>query len=324
MLRRLCILPLATSAILLQTGCTDESVRMTLDKKEVQQELVSAKYRAITTRYRSTSGDGIVQCAEPSADVAAAMAKALTAKLEKTNKESAEASYTSSENLLKLTNRTETIQLLRDNLFRACEAYGNGAIDKHGYGLILSGIGDELTTLVAIEAVGKWGGDTTANGLTTTVTVNPPADKPAAPAAPPVAPAATATVGATTSVTVDTHVGTNGGSISITPSLVGGQSAPSGTQDTTAITTIKDIHQAYLHRSLLRTASVVCLLEMEKEAPPSDKTGALYNFCKSSVIPTLEQDFKDEIKQQMESKPTCPECPTVVIRNHGHKRRHHN
>lgn len=50
--------------------------------------------------------------------------------------------------------RTAAIQLLRDGLYRACEAFANNAIDDFGYTLILTNIDN-----VMIKSVGApWKG----------------------------------------------------------------------------------------------------------------------------------------------------------------------
>jgi hypothetical protein len=47
--------------------------------------------------------------------------------------------------------RTQSIQLLRDGLYRACEAYLNGAITANEYRLLLSRISAFAITLVAVD-----------------------------------------------------------------------------------------------------------------------------------------------------------------------------
>lgn len=49
--------------------------------------------------------------------------------------------------------RTQTIQLLRDGLYRACEAYMNGAIDQSQYNILLVNMSQLMTTLVAIDGL---------------------------------------------------------------------------------------------------------------------------------------------------------------------------
>jgi hypothetical protein len=50
--------------------------------------------------------------------------------------------------------RSQTIQLLRDGLYRACEAYMNGAIDQHQYNIVLLNIDKLMITLLGVDAIG--------------------------------------------------------------------------------------------------------------------------------------------------------------------------
>lgn len=60
------------------------------------------------------------------------------------------------EAVTQLTQRLATIQLLRDGLYRACEAYANGAISDTAYALVLSRYGDVMVTMLLGElAAGK-------------------------------------------------------------------------------------------------------------------------------------------------------------------------
>jgi hypothetical protein len=49
--------------------------------------------------------------------------------------------------------RTQTIQLLRDGLYRACEAYMNGAIDQHQYNVLLLNIDRLMVTLLGVDGI---------------------------------------------------------------------------------------------------------------------------------------------------------------------------
>ncbi|GEP61170.1 hypothetical protein [Reyranella soli] len=52
--------------------------------------------------------------------------------------------------------RTPTIQLLRDGLFRACEAFLNGAIDKEEYNIIVFNYDRIMTALIIVDAIGAF------------------------------------------------------------------------------------------------------------------------------------------------------------------------
>ena len=112
-----------------------------------------------------------VNCAEPSPDVAKAIQTAFSSgiSLDVTGQSAnmpadlqarlANAVATSrSEALAQLTERLPTIQLLRDGLFRACEAYANGTLSPISYSLVLSRYGDTLVTMLGSELIaGNYG-----------------------------------------------------------------------------------------------------------------------------------------------------------------------
>jgi hypothetical protein len=104
-------------------------------------------------------------CTEPSPDVAKALSDALTANANATASglsqlaSGASASLgagfaiTQNASLSEIGRRIATTQLLRDGVFRLCEAYANGAISRYEYALVLSRYGDTMITLLAIEAL---------------------------------------------------------------------------------------------------------------------------------------------------------------------------
>ncbi len=111
---------------------------------------VDAKQRFVISVKKN--GKQIV-CAEPSPDALVAIAQAASAQGALAGKGSVGVSFSSSESAASMGIRTATIQLLRDALYRACEAYLNGAVDEFGYGLILSSIDDVMVSLMGIEGL---------------------------------------------------------------------------------------------------------------------------------------------------------------------------
>jgi hypothetical protein len=78
-----------------------------------------------------------VICAEPSPDALSVYAAGLSGSVFSGDKKAAELALSSSETGSFIGNRTVTIQLLRDNLYRACEGYMGGALtEKQYYALI--------------------------------------------------------------------------------------------------------------------------------------------------------------------------------------------
>lgn len=134
--------------------------------------VTDAKQRVLVSSYASgTSGINRprrIVCAEPSPDVATALSSAISAaaradaRRQGGNPASASGSaalgVTSAESVAQLGERLATIQLLRDGLYRVCEAYANGAVSETTYAIIISRIDDTMTALLASEmAAGAFG-----------------------------------------------------------------------------------------------------------------------------------------------------------------------
>ena len=108
-----------------------------------------------------------VRCAEPSPDVAKAVANSfgggLTAVVRGlpsgvTPEVAGAISRSHAEAIAQLTERLATMQLLRDGLYRACEAYANGAISDTTYAVMLSRFDKTMVTMLLGElAAGAFG-----------------------------------------------------------------------------------------------------------------------------------------------------------------------
>lgn len=104
-----------------------------------------------------------IVCAEPSPDAVTAIASSIDASLRgagtfsggATAEAAGKIGNTLSETVENIGERTQVIQLLRDSLYRACEAYSNGAIDEFGYSLILGQIDLFMLQLVAADSLGR-------------------------------------------------------------------------------------------------------------------------------------------------------------------------
>ncbi|MBU1691442.1 MAG: hypothetical protein KJ958_12080 [Gammaproteobacteria bacterium] len=95
-----------------------------------------------------------VVCAEPSPDVFALFAA--TGGLTLGQKDTAGSGNVNAQLIRSMANiarRTATTQLLRDGLYRACEAYMNGVISHEEYRNIVMGYDEILITLVALEGL---------------------------------------------------------------------------------------------------------------------------------------------------------------------------
>jgi hypothetical protein len=122
-------------------------------------------------------------CAEPSPDVAQAISAAFTAAAQvdvqqaaapaggatvgATQQASGSGSLGSSyaASIAQLGERLATVQLLRDKMYRACEAYQNGAISDTSYTLMLSRFDKTMSSMLAAEvAAGAFGRNLAALG----------------------------------------------------------------------------------------------------------------------------------------------------------------
>jgi len=145
----------------------------------------TADLRLVTATRPVYSEHGLVTprqiiCAEPSPDVAKAVSAALDASLsanaavkaanspaEGSGSAAAALSSSRAEALAQMTRRLATIQLLRDGLYRACEAYANGAISDTTYAVLLSRYDKAMITMLLGElAAGNFGESLATLGTT--------------------------------------------------------------------------------------------------------------------------------------------------------------
>jgi hypothetical protein len=128
---------------------------------------LDAKQRLVLATYKGgKSGNRKIVCAEPSPDAFSASSASAAASTaftfptllpgggQGTTSGSGGIAAATSESAASIGLRTQTIQLLRDGLYRACEAYMNGAIDQHQYNIILLNIDKLMVTLLGIDAIG--------------------------------------------------------------------------------------------------------------------------------------------------------------------------
>lgn len=110
----------------------------------------------MVSEHRHPVTNQIVTCTEPTADVAKALTTVAQLNLKGgTGNASGEAGVGggSGEAVAELAGRSTALLALRDGLFRACEAYSNGAIGSDAYGLVLSRYGQLMTTLFLGEDI---------------------------------------------------------------------------------------------------------------------------------------------------------------------------
>ena len=167
----------ATGMVLILGGCESEALRKSIFRTTSFDRgisvLTGAKQRVVTNVKANIQGGQNeptrIVCAEPSPDVAQALSTALTAaaSVEVKGQGGASASFgkSSAESVAQLGERLGTIQLLRDGLYRACEAYANGAISDITYAVLLSRYDDTMVSMLTAElAAGAFGRSLAALG----------------------------------------------------------------------------------------------------------------------------------------------------------------
>ena len=95
-----------------------------------------------------------IVCAEPSPDVAIALANSFGVGLELFGEGAGSAARGQAEGLAQLAERTITIQLLREEMYRVCEAFSNGGLTRTTYSLLLAKLNDTVVTMLLGETAG--------------------------------------------------------------------------------------------------------------------------------------------------------------------------
>jgi hypothetical protein len=145
-------------------GCSSYIFR-TFDVDSGENLSIDARQRVVlVTHQGGKTRDRTVVCAEPSPDVLTAQAASGSvsgaatlpaAEQGGTGQSSFSGSIAgASSEAAAIAMRSQTIQLLRDGLFRACEAYMNGGIDQHQYNVVLLNIHKLMITLLGVDAIG--------------------------------------------------------------------------------------------------------------------------------------------------------------------------
>ncbi len=107
------------------------------------------KQRLVMSRPYSTNPD--VFCAEPSPDALSAVASAVGAGASVATKGSASIAQAFTEGAAMVGLRTQSITLMRDQMFRVCEAYYNGQLTRYQVMTLLTRGQDLTAAIVAIE-----------------------------------------------------------------------------------------------------------------------------------------------------------------------------
>jgi hypothetical protein len=123
----------------------------TFDKHDSQAVFVDAKQRAVFIHKREGKDGALSICAEPSPDALSVIAA--TAGVDVTTKAgfNAAANFASSEAGGSIGLRTQSIQLMRDAMFRLCEGYSSGALDAAAFETLHRRFQQSMVTILAVE-----------------------------------------------------------------------------------------------------------------------------------------------------------------------------
>jgi len=150
----------AFSCLGLLSGCanmTDFHIRENLSNGHATQTLVDAKTRAIIAVPTSTSAfNGSVMatlkfCAEPSPDALSAIAASANGSLSVKDKAQIAAAFQIAETASNIGLRTQSIQLMRDSMFRLCEQTASGTLTSVQFETMFRHFQNSMVAILAIE-----------------------------------------------------------------------------------------------------------------------------------------------------------------------------
>lgn len=140
---------LATGMLVALTGCGNlNSIYRSQSMTEPRSISVDAKQRMVLMGKRY---DQIIACAEPSPDALSAYAAAVSASVSQAERQAIQAAFSGSETAAFVGLRTQTIQLLRDGMYRICEGYLSGALGSGNFGALQRRYQNLMMGLLAIE-----------------------------------------------------------------------------------------------------------------------------------------------------------------------------
>lgn len=146
------------------TGCTLgnwNSISREFDTQGGDSQLIDVKQRSILVGARYELGadgkqhlvPGSIVCAEPSPDTLSVYGASVAAEGQNPEGVSGSLSGSTTENGVAFGLRTQSIQLLRDAYYRACEAYLSGAVDKETYETLIRRLNNQAIAYLAIEQI---------------------------------------------------------------------------------------------------------------------------------------------------------------------------
>ena len=110
---------------------------------------IGVKQRVVLAK--AFSDPKIIACAEPSPDALSAVTAAIAGRADAQGYGGGDVSLATAESVLNIGLRTQTIQILRDAMYRLCEAYFNGAINQREMISLQKRYQNSMVALLAIE-----------------------------------------------------------------------------------------------------------------------------------------------------------------------------
>lgn len=319
-----------TALVVAVTGCSNSDFRAehrSLATSEVLATDAGARLVTATPIVGGVDNTGRfrphqVNCAEPSPDVAKAIQAAFSSGVsvdvsgqpantpaEMQAKLANTVAVSRSEALAQLTERLPTIQLLRDGLFRACEAYSNGALSPISYALVLSRYGDTMVTMLGSEMIaGTYGrqlatagGNSTAHSSAslagtsdTGANATTGSDTSAAvDGSQPVAPAADASAAPNSSAAPNADAQTK--TVATADAVQGSDHAPAATADVAKVQA--EVVAAYLAAPSPSALMTACITALDRGAADTDFARACVN---QPGTPGLLQQSVDMMGRQID------------------------
>lgn len=120
---------------------------------DIKQRAVIASKKTITTKLKDkeTTESQVIVCAEPSPDALSAYAAELSAESSVPGKATVQLAAALQESSSFVGLRTQSIQLLRDSMYRLCEGYMSGALDRAQYEILVRRYQKYMVALLGIE-----------------------------------------------------------------------------------------------------------------------------------------------------------------------------
>ena len=157
---------IATVAACLILGCTSTPVFHKYRTVDAHSEspisvAMDAEQRAIiAVPLGESQARTVILCAEPSPDVLSELDRSISIAADAGDEARLAFAQSLLETVEEIGERNATIQLLRDGLYRQCEAYLNGMIDRKVYEEMSNRYVDAMVTLLAIERLTASSGNT--------------------------------------------------------------------------------------------------------------------------------------------------------------------